>query len=154
MHIASISFGKDSLATVLLAIQHHEPLDRCVFAEVMYDHQRGISGEIPEHIEWIYGTAIPKLKNMGVKIDVVRSDIDYLYYFRTRVRGVNSRVNSTASPSVASVSSIESASCAQSVSTTRLSFLQPLFLTHLRQVSPPPFLTLLRQPPSPLNSQL
>jgi hypothetical protein len=77
-YIASCSFGKDSIATILLALEHGEPLDRVVFAEVMFDAGRGISGEIPEHIEWIYGVAIPKLEGMGVKIDVVRSDMDYV----------------------------------------------------------------------------
>lgn len=77
LHIASCSFGKDSIATVLLALEHNEPLDRVVFSEVMFDHEKGISGEIPEHIEWIYNTAIPKLESMGVKVDVVRSNSDY-----------------------------------------------------------------------------
>lgn len=81
LYIASCSFGKDSIATILLALEHNEPLDRVVFAEVMFDHQRGISGEIPEHIEWIYATAIPKLESMGVKVDVVKSERDYVYYF-------------------------------------------------------------------------
>ena len=77
MHIASCSFGKDSIATILLALKHGEPLDRVVFSEVMFDRERGISGEIPCHIEWIYGTAIPRLESMGVKVDVVRADKDY-----------------------------------------------------------------------------
>lgn len=71
LYIASCSFGKDSIATILLALEHNEPLDRAVFAEVMFDTERNISGEIPEHIEWIYSTAIPKLEAMGVKVDVV-----------------------------------------------------------------------------------
>lgn len=50
-YIASCSFGKDSLATILLALEHNEPLDRAVFCEVMFDHERGISGELPELIE-------------------------------------------------------------------------------------------------------
>ena len=87
LHIASCSFGKDSIATILLALEHNEPLDRVVFAEVMFDHQRGVSGEIPEHIEWIYSTAIPKLESMGVKVDVVKSERDYLYFFANAVRG-------------------------------------------------------------------
>lgn len=87
MYIASCSFGKDSLATILLALKHNEPLDRVVFAEVMYDHQRGISGEIPEHIEWIYGTAIPRLKSMGVHVDVVRDKDDYRHFFCSAVGG-------------------------------------------------------------------
>lgn len=81
IHIASCSFGKDSIATILLALENNEPLDRVVFAEVMFDISRGISGEIPEHIEWIYSTAIPKLEQMGVKVDIVRADTDYMYWF-------------------------------------------------------------------------
>lgn len=78
LHIASCSFGKDSIATILLALEHNEPLDRVVFSEVMFDHKKGISGEIPEHIEWIYKVAIPKLENMGIKVDVVKSKDDYV----------------------------------------------------------------------------
>ena len=87
MYIASCSFGKDSIATILLALENNEPLDRVVFAEVMFDHERGISGEIPEHIEWIYNTAIPKLEQMGVKVDVVKSEKDYVHFFRSAVGG-------------------------------------------------------------------
>lgn len=81
IHIASCSFGKDSIATILLALENNEPLDRVVFSEVMFDISRGISGEIPEHIEWIYSTAIPKLEQMGVNVDIVRADTDYMYWF-------------------------------------------------------------------------
>ena len=83
MYIASCSFGKDSIATILLALENNEPLDRVVFSEVMFDHERGISGEIPEHIEWIYNTAIPKLESMGVKVDVVRAKKDYIQLCNT-----------------------------------------------------------------------
>jgi 3'-phosphoadenosine 5'-phosphosulfate sulfotransferase (PAPS reductase)/FAD synthetase len=78
LYVASCSFGKDSIATILLALEHNEPLDRVVFSEVMFDHKKGISGEIPEHIEWIYNTAIPRLEEMGVKVDVVRAKQDYV----------------------------------------------------------------------------
>ena len=37
------------MATVLLALEHNEPLDEILFTEVMFDHARNISGEIPEH---------------------------------------------------------------------------------------------------------
>ena len=36
-YIASCSFGKDSIATILLALEHGEPLDAAVFSEVMFD---------------------------------------------------------------------------------------------------------------------
>lgn len=87
MYIASCSFGKDSIATILLALENNEPLDRVVFSEVMFDHEKGISGEIPEHIEWVYSTAIPKLEEMGVKVDVVRAKKDYKYFFVNAVGG-------------------------------------------------------------------
>ena len=78
MYIASCSFGKDSLCSILLALEHGEPLDRVVFSEVMFDNEKGISGEVPEHIEWVYNVAIPRLESKGVKVDVVRSKLDYI----------------------------------------------------------------------------
>ena len=42
-YIASCSGGKDSVATLLLAAQHNEPLDEAVFSEVMFD--KDTSGE-------------------------------------------------------------------------------------------------------------
>ena len=50
--IASCSFGKDSLATILLAKEHGVSLDEAVYCEVMFD--KGISGEVPEHRDFIY----------------------------------------------------------------------------------------------------
>ena len=100
IHIASCSFGKDSIATILLALEHKEPLDRVVFAEVMFDHERGISFEIPEHIEWIYSTAIPKLESMGVKIDVVRAKKDYKSFFASAVGGGGIKARFMGFPSV------------------------------------------------------
>lgn len=87
LYVASCSFGKDSIATILLALEHNEPLDRAVFSEVMFDNEKGISGEVPEHIEWIYSTAIPKLESMGVKVDVVRAKKDYKWFFTNQLRG-------------------------------------------------------------------
>lgn len=81
VYIASCSFGKDSIATILLAIENNVPLDYAVFSEVMYSNAEGISGEIPEHIEWIREIAIPKLEALGVPVKVVRAARDYCYYF-------------------------------------------------------------------------
>ena len=108
MHIASCSFGKDSIATILLALENNEPLDRVVFAEVMFDHERGISGEIPEHIEWIYSTAIPKLESMGVKVDVVKAKKDYVSFFVNAVRGGGIKARFTDSRWEVNAQSIES----------------------------------------------
>ena len=82
-HIASLSFGKDSMATILLAKEHGEPLDEAVYCEVMFD--KGVSGEVPEHRDFIYNTAIPRLERMGVKIIVLRSKQTYVGLFTGRV---------------------------------------------------------------------
>lgn len=82
-HIASCSFGKDSLGTILLAKQHGEPLDEAVYCEVMFD--RDISGEVPEHRDFIYGKAIPALERMGVKVIVLRSEKNYVDLFTGRI---------------------------------------------------------------------
>ena len=82
-YIASCSFGKDSLATILLAKEHDQPLDEAVYCEVMFD--KDISGEVPEHRDFIYGTAIPRLEDMGIKIIVLRSEKTYVELFTGRV---------------------------------------------------------------------
>ena len=61
-----VSFGKDSLATLLPAKEHGEPLDEAVYCEVMFD--KGISGEVPEYRDFIYETTIPRLEEMGARM--------------------------------------------------------------------------------------
>ena len=58
-YIASCSGGKDSVATLLLAAQHNEPLDEAVFSEVMFD--KNTSGEVPEHRDFMYDRLKPCL---------------------------------------------------------------------------------------------
>ena len=82
-YIASCSFGKDSIAAILLAIRHKAPLDEAVYCEVMFD--KDISGEIPEHRAFIYGTAIPALESMGVKVRVLRAEQTYVSLFTGRI---------------------------------------------------------------------
>lgn len=62
-HIASWSGGKDSTASIILAHEHNEPLDLIIFSEVMYDEN--ISGELPEHIDFIKNKAIPVFESWG-----------------------------------------------------------------------------------------
>ena len=68
-YIVGCSFGKDSLATVITAVEHGEPLDEAVYCEVMFDEH--ISGEVPEHRDFIYEVGIPALKSMGIKTTVL-----------------------------------------------------------------------------------
>ena len=78
-YIASCSGGKDSIATILLAREHNEPLDEIVYCEVMFDEN--ISGELPEHRDFIYNVAIPKFEEWGYKVAVLRSDRTYMDCF-------------------------------------------------------------------------
>ena len=57
MHIAACSGGKDSVATILLAAQHGDPLDEVVFSEVMFD--QNTTGEVPELRDFIYDRLKP-----------------------------------------------------------------------------------------------
>lgn len=78
-HILSCSFGKDSIATALLALQHGEPLDELVYCEVMFNEE--ISGELPEHSRFIHETAIPYFEQRGIPTRVLRSEKTYLSCF-------------------------------------------------------------------------
>ena len=55
-----------------MALEHGEPLDGAVYCEVMFDAD--LSGEVPEHRDFIYEKAIPALKRMGVRVRVLRSE--------------------------------------------------------------------------------
>lgn len=88
MYVASCSFGKDSIAQVILAHIHNEPLDLIIYSEVMFDKET--SAEIPEHRDFIYNTAIPKFENWGYKVEVVRSTRTFQEcFYRKRIRGKN-----------------------------------------------------------------
>ena len=84
-NVVSCSFGKDSMATVILALTHGEPLDEVVYCEVMFDENT--SGEVPEHRDFVYGTAIPFLKRLGVAVHVVRSEKTFVGQFQHRIGG-------------------------------------------------------------------
>ena len=73
-HILCISGGKDSMATAILALEHGEPLDMAVWCEVMFD--QNISGEVPEHHDFVYEKMIPYLEGSGVPVSVVRGGQD------------------------------------------------------------------------------
>ena len=82
-YIASCSFGKDSLGAILLAVTHGEPLDEAIYCEVMFD--KHISGEVPEHRDFIYTKGIPALERMGIKVTVLRSEKTYVDLFTGRI---------------------------------------------------------------------
>ena len=75
------SGGKDSTASIILEHIHGLPKSEIVFCEVMFDIEKGISGENPEHIEFINNVAIPLFKTWGYEITILRANIDYKYIF-------------------------------------------------------------------------
>lgn len=66
-----------------MALEHGEPLDQAVYCEVMFDAD--LSGEVPEHRDFIYEKAIPALERMGVKVRVLRSEQTYVGLFTGRI---------------------------------------------------------------------
>lgn len=82
-HILCISGGKDSMATAILAIENNEPLDLAIYSEVMFDKE--ISGEVPEHRDFVYNKMIPYLEGNGIKVAVVRGGY-YLDCFYRKIK--------------------------------------------------------------------
>ncbi len=78
-YIASWSGGKDSTASIILAHEHNEPLDLIIFSEVMFD--KNISGELPEHIEFIKNKCIPLFESWGYETKILHADKTYLDIF-------------------------------------------------------------------------
>lgn len=86
-YIASWSGGKDSTASIILAHEHDEPLDLIIFSEVMFDEN--ISGELPEHIDFIKNKAIPVFNSWGYEVKILRSDKTYLdSFYQTRKKSI------------------------------------------------------------------
>ena len=81
--VSFCSFGADSTANTLLSMECGEPPDEIVYCEVMFD--KNISGEIPEHRDFIHGKAIPFFEGNGIKVNVVRGPKSFVDCFFTKV---------------------------------------------------------------------
>ena len=80
MNIFSLSFGKDSMATLILAAEQGIPIDRVMYCDIRFNEE--ISGEHPIMAEWI-PTAEKRLKELfGITVDHAYSDT-YLNKFYT-----------------------------------------------------------------------
>lgn len=74
MNIFSLSFGKDSMATLILAAEQGIPIDRVLYVDIKFNDE--ISGEHPIMAEWI-PTAEKRLKELfGVSVE-------HLYFGKT-----------------------------------------------------------------------
>ena len=47
----------------------------------MFDNKNNISGELPEHIDFIHNKAIPKFRVWGYDVQILRSEKNYLDLF-------------------------------------------------------------------------
>lgn len=75
------SGGKDSTASVILDHVHGLPPSKIIFSEVMFDKKRGISGELPEHIDFVMNKAKPLFESWGYTVEIVRAEKDYMTLF-------------------------------------------------------------------------
>ncbi len=80
-YISCCSGGKDSVATVILAHENKEPLDIIIFVEVMFD--KHISGELPEHIDFIKNKAFPLFESWGYETKILHADKTYMDIFKS-----------------------------------------------------------------------
>lgn len=78
-HIYCWSGGKDSTANIILAHIHNLPHGKIIMSEVMFNDS--ISGELPEHMEFVYNKAIPIFENWGFEVEVLHSDMTYMDCF-------------------------------------------------------------------------
>ena len=78
-YILNFSGGKDSAASVILAHLHNEPISEIICAEVMFDEN--ISGELPEHIDFIKNVAFPLFESWGYKCTLLHSNKTYMDIF-------------------------------------------------------------------------
>lgn len=91
-YIASCSGGKDSIATILLALEHNEPLDEVVWVEVMFNKE--LSGEVPEHREFIYSKLKPFCEENGIRFTILHAAKTYddvFHHLFTRGKNVGQK---------------------------------------------------------------
>lgn len=86
LYFHSWSGGKDSTASIILDHLHNLPQSKIIFSEVMFDKKRGISGEMPEHIEWVKGKAAPLFRDWGYEVEILHSEHDYVTLFNRVIK--------------------------------------------------------------------
>ena len=86
MNLFSLSFGKDSMATLILAAEQGIPIDRVMYVDVKFNDE--ISGEHPLMAEWI-PTAERRLHELfGVTVDHAYSGVSfYEQFYKVYKRG-------------------------------------------------------------------
>lgn len=86
MNVFNLSFGKDSMATLILAAEMGIPIDRVMYCDIRFDNN--ISGEHPIMAAWI-PTAEKRLKDLfGIKVDHAYSGVTFWQqFFKEKEKG-------------------------------------------------------------------
>lgn len=86
MNIFNLSFGKDSMATLLLALEQGIKIDRVMYCEIRFDDE--ISGEHPLMAEWIPQAEKTLREKFGVVVDHSYSGVTYSeQFYRKTTKG-------------------------------------------------------------------
>ena len=83
-YIASLSFGKDSLAQIILIKRLGLPLDDVIYCDIRYT--RELSGEMPEMARWIPTAEEILRREFGVQVRHLTAQHTFKDYF-FRVKG-------------------------------------------------------------------
>ena len=86
MNVFNLSFGKDSMATLILAAEQGIPIDRVMYCDIRFNDE--ISGEHPIMAEWI-PTAEKRIKELfGVTVDHAYSGVSfYEQFYKVKQKG-------------------------------------------------------------------
>lgn len=86
MNIFNLSFGKDSMATLILAAEQGIPIDRVMYCDIRFSPE--LSGEHPLMAEWI-PTAEKRIKEFfGVTVDHAYSGVSfYEIFYKVKEKG-------------------------------------------------------------------
>lgn len=88
MNIFNLSFGKDSMATLIIAAEQGIPIDRVMYCDIRFSPE--LSGEHPLMAAWI-PTAERRLKELfGVTVDHAYSGVSfYEQFYKVKQHGGN-----------------------------------------------------------------
>ena len=86
MNIFNLSFGKDSMATLLLALEQGVKVDRVMYVDIRFDSE--ISGEHPIMAEWIPTAEKILREKFGIVVDHAYSGVTYCeQFYREKTKG-------------------------------------------------------------------
>ena len=89
MNIFNLSFGKDSMATLILAVENNIPIDRVMYCDIKFSPD--MSGEHPIMAAWI-PTAEKRLHELfGITVEHAYSGISFSEQFYTKKKRIGTK---------------------------------------------------------------